>query len=518
MSGGIHQRPLRRPLGDRVHRRPVLVAGGRVEPVLVEHELRDHLWHAKSGPRVEARAPVPEYEFTRRPRQVSELRKGGSRLPQDRPLSVAEHSLPGLLRIEAIRARELDRLLQVVVVDVQELQCRPLLAQQVQQRHGPGSRDALLRERDLAKLPHATPGVGVDAVAERREVLALEGGTLLRRQQIADVGTHRVGDPEARQKLEVDAHAQQPSRFGEVPLLVDDVGDEGARVQRRLVHPDEQDREPRVVRVPGARDADGGGLARDVGAHDSLEDAAVQRAEAPHVGDIEHRLGRRDCLSAVEQAQFDAELLQEQVAEPVRIVVLAATGIEVCFRVEGEHQACVRRPRRAERPLATRVEALQLDRPPVPPWQLDRVRGSVVPGQRQRHVDRHSVAPLRKRVEDMRTVRDVFVAEHQRRVVTRAEAGMARVVGWTASTHEGQDLDRSSPLRAQVGADPVEDLRVARSVPRRVGDRRVDLRSRLGRKQRAPARRGQRRTLQASPRSRSCRSSPPSAHKGARSG
>ena len=218
------------------------------------------------GTRVEARAPVPEHELARRPRQVSELRKGDRRLPQDRPLRVAEHSLPGLLRIEAIRACELDRLLQVLVVDVQELQRRALLAQQVQQRHGPGSRDALLRKRDLAKLPHGTPGVGVDAAADRREALALEGGTLLRRQQVADVGTHRVGDPEARQQLEVDADPQQPPRFGQVPLLVDDVGDEGARVQRRLVRPDEQHREPRVVRVSGARDAGGGGLARDVGA------------------------------------------------------------------------------------------------------------------------------------------------------------------------------------------------------------------------------------------------------------
>ncbi len=71
----IHQRPLLRPRSDRVHRRPVLIARGREEPVLVEHQLRDHLWHAQAGHRVEARPPVPEHQLARRPRQVPELRE-----------------------------------------------------------------------------------------------------------------------------------------------------------------------------------------------------------------------------------------------------------------------------------------------------------------------------------------------------------------------------------------------------------------------------------------------------------
>ena len=412
---------------------------------------------------------MPEHEVARGPRQVPELRKGDTRLPQDRPLRVAEHSLPGLLRIEAIRACELDRLLQVLVVDVQELQRGALLAQQVHQRHRSGSRNPLLRECDLAKLPHGAPGIGIDAAAERREALALEGGTFLRSQQVADVGAHCVRDPEARHQLEVDANPQQPPRFGQVPLLVDDVGDERACVQRRLVSPDQQHREPRVVGVARACDARGGGLARDVGAQDSLEDAAVQQAEAPDVGDVERRLGRGDCASAVDEAQFDAELLQEQVAEAVGIVV---AGEKVSLRIEREHESRIGRLRCAERPAAARVEALQLDRPLVPPRQLDRRGGSVVPGQRQRCVDGHPIAPLRKRVEDVRTVGDVFAAEHQGRVVARAEARMARVVGWTASAHERHDLDRvRSLLPAQVGADPVEDLCVPQSVSWRVCDR-----------------------------------------------
>jgi hypothetical protein len=57
-------------------------------------------------------------------------------------------------------------------------------------------------------------------------------------------------------------------------------------------------------------------------------------------------------------------------------------------------------------------------------------------------------------------------------VVARAEAGMARVVGWTASAHERHDLDRvRSPLPAQVGADPVEDLCVPQSISWRMCDR-----------------------------------------------
>ena len=136
--------------------------------------------------------------------------------------------------------------------------------------------------------------------------------------------------------------------------------------------------------------------------------------------------------------------------------------------------------------VAARVEAAQLDRPLVPPRQLDRVSGSVVPGQRQRHVDRHPVALFRKPVEDVCTVGDVFAAEHQCRVVARAEAGMARVVGRTASAHERHDLNPGrSPLPEQLTADPLEDLRVAPSVSGRVCDRRLDLRSAIGSKQRA---------------------------------
>ncbi len=356
-------------------------------------------------------------------------------------------------------------------MNAQELQGRALLAQQVQQRHRPGSRDALLRERDLASLPHGSPGVCVEAAADRCEALALDGRTFRRSQQIADVAAHCFDDPEARQQLEVDAHAEQPPRFGQEPLLVDDVGDEGTRVQGRLFHPDQQHGEPRVVRVAGARETGRGGLARDIWAHDSFEHAAVQGPEQPDIGDVQPRLGRGDSMIAVDQTQLDAELLQEQVAEPVGIVVAGGVD-EVGLRVERKHEARVGRLRCAERPAAVRVEALQIDRPPVPFRQLDRGSGSVVPGQRQRHVDSHPLAPLRQGVEDVDTVGAVVTAEHQRRVVARAEAGMAPVVGRTASAHERHDLDRGrSRFPLQFAADPVADLRVARSMSRRVGNR-----------------------------------------------
>ena len=124
--------------------------------------------------------------------------------------------------------------------------------------------------------------------------------------------------------------------------------------------------------VAGVRDAGGDGLARDVRAHDLLEDAAVQRAETPDVGDVEHRLGCGARASTVDEPKLDAELLQEQVAEPEgspsptasrrrppeRSSHFHVVPGKVGLRVERENESRVGRPRRPERTVAARVEAL----------------------------------------------------------------------------------------------------------------------------------------------------------------
>ena len=96
---------------------------------------------------------MPEHELAHLGRQVAELREGVGRLAQDGALGVAEHAVPGLLRVVLVRPGELDRVLEVLVVDVQELERRAALVEQVQRRHRAGAR--LAAERDLAQRPDA---------------------------------------------------------------------------------------------------------------------------------------------------------------------------------------------------------------------------------------------------------------------------------------------------------------------------------------------------------------------------
>ena len=83
-------------------------------------------------------------------------------------------------------------------------------------------------------------------------IALLERESLVGGQHVAEVGSHGFEDADAREQLEVHADPQQPRRIGEMALLGDDVVDECAGVQRRLVAADREHREPRMVRAPGS--------------------------------------------------------------------------------------------------------------------------------------------------------------------------------------------------------------------------------------------------------------------------
>src|SRR5262249_34542810 len=82
--------------------------------------------------------------------------------PQDRSLGVPEHAVPGLLGAVGIRPGQLDRVLEVLVVNLEELERRALLADEVHHRDGPGTRNAEPREGDAAKRPDLSPGLRID--------------------------------------------------------------------------------------------------------------------------------------------------------------------------------------------------------------------------------------------------------------------------------------------------------------------------------------------------------------------
>ena len=121
---------------------------------------------------------VPEHEPAHLGRQEAELRERVGRLAQHGALGVAEHAVPGLLRVVHVRPGELDRVLEVLVVDVQELERRLALVEQVQRRDRAGPR--LAAQRDLAQGPDTAPALDVDPPADLGERLAvLERVTLL---------------------------------------------------------------------------------------------------------------------------------------------------------------------------------------------------------------------------------------------------------------------------------------------------------------------------------------------------
>ena len=205
--------------------------------------------------------------------------------------------LPRLLRVVVVRSGELDRVLQILVVHVQEGERRTLLLDRVERRHRPGAGHTEPWKRDLAHVPDPSPTGDVDTGADLRERRAcLERAAFSRCQHVTEIVAHRFEDADAREQLEVHADAEQPRRVGEVTLLGDVVAHERTGVERGLVAADGQHRGPRVIRVTRIVRPRSRGLARGVGANDAVDDAHVQRTEVPDVArvDVGDIAGDRD--------------------------------------------------------------------------------------------------------------------------------------------------------------------------------------------------------------------------------
>ena len=168
-------------------------------------------------------------------------------------------------------------------------------------RHSAGSIRARILFIDRARLDNAFVGV----------------------EEIADVVLHGFGDADAREELQIDADPKKPGRVGEMPPLVDDVLDESARVQRRLVTADVEHGEPGVVLDTRVRDMGGSGLAGSVGRHDAFDDPLVEPTEVPDIADVETGLvccedlaasqGPDGNVRAAKETGGKAELLPGQV-------------------------------------------------------------------------------------------------------------------------------------------------------------------------------------------------------------
>ena len=366
---------------------------------------------------------MPEDEPLDLGREEAELREGVGRLAQDGALGVAEHAVPGLLRVVRVRPGELDRVLQVLVVDVQELERRLALVEQVRGGDRTGAR--LAAERDLAQRPDAAPALDVEPAPDLRErVAVLEDVALLGRQQVAGVVLDRLDHAEPGQQLEVEADAHEPAGVGEVAALVDDVADQRARVELGLVGADQQHREPGVVGVREARR-----LALGVGLHEALDDALVERAELLDVVDLEAALGLRDRLARARQPHAHAQRLGEERRE----------GVVARQVAQREHVRLVGAERhRTQLRLAVGSEPEHdgFDRPAVP-------AGERAVGAGQRRVERVVVG-----VDAVDREEHVVLALQEGDRVAGAHPRMARLVRRPPAWRERDDLDRRHRIRA----------------------------------------------------------------------
>src|SRR5262249_29564623 len=138
---------------------------------------------------------------------------------------------------------------QVLMVDLQEAKRRLPLAEEVQDRHGPGAGGAESREGDAAQGPHLPPTVGVDPRADLCIGSAfLECGAVIGIEEGPRVVADGLEDAEAREKLEIGADSEEPACVRQVVLFADDVRHDRSRVERRLVGADRQRWIPGVIR------------------------------------------------------------------------------------------------------------------------------------------------------------------------------------------------------------------------------------------------------------------------------
>ena len=306
-------------------------------------------------PRLEAAFAVPEGEIAGRGSEELELGKRRGDVAQHCSLGVPEDALPRFLRVVVIAPGQPDRVLEIVVVDMQEAQRRLLLGQQVRCRDRPGAGRAAPRELDLALVPDLAPAVCVDARADLGEpVVGFERLALGGREQVADLVADRLADAEKGEELQVQPHLHEPARIGQVLPAGGHVLHQRAGVERGLVGADPQRREPGVIRGAGVRDARHRGLTLAVGTDQPVLQARVQRPTAAQVAHQQRRLFARDGNPGLEPPHLHQQPLREEMAERERILAVsgaaAETGIqllplplapreEVARRRDGDHAA-----------------------------------------------------------------------------------------------------------------------------------------------------------------------------------
>ena len=150
----------------------------------------------------------------------------------------------------------------------------------------------------------------------REDITLLECRSLARIEEVANVVSHRLEDPDTGEQLEVHTDPQQPGRVGEVVLLVDDVGDQCRSVERRLVAADLEHRVPRVIRSARVGNTGRGRLAGRVHRHQPVEEPLVERAEVADVAHVEQRRVGGDGRALSNDLELDPRLAHERRRKP----------------------------------------------------------------------------------------------------------------------------------------------------------------------------------------------------------
>ena len=260
-----------RPVGDVVHRRPVLVAGRGEQPVLVAEQPRHRPGHpqrrasgrhARAGARARTAAPPAAGSAARG------TRPGSAAAPRARRRGTRGATSPARC---AVGPGELDRPLEVLVVDVQELERRPSLVEQVARTDRPEARppNAIWRSSHTRSQPSTLSR-------------SLRSGSSVGREQVL---VHRLRMPST-------SAARGRGRPGPASR-----GRRGCGACGRCRRSARACRARPCASRSAAPGTTGGrrGRARGPGAgvrlDHPLDDAGVQRPETAHVVDVEAAVG-----------------------------------------------------------------------------------------------------------------------------------------------------------------------------------------------------------------------------------
>lgn len=231
-----------------------------------------------------------------------------------------------------------------------------------------------------------------------------------------------------------------------------------------LVGADPQDRVPRVIRRARAGHAGGLRLAFGVGRDQALEQARIQRTATTQVAHQQRRLRAGDRHAAVKRAQFDEQLLREEMPERERVLAIRRAGanpwVQLGPRPPGARQQIARR-RNRQRSMAATVRHC---RTVLPAGHRHRTDRSVGAGERNTRAD---LGVTFQRVQQPRRIL-VLARQDQPHGLAGAEPGVRRLGGRTAARDERHDpaLHRTSvPLQRSRGR--VQHPRLLRGIDTR---------------------------------------------------